>query len=219
MKICKGFAVKTFFITLIVSVLCSTAIVLTLSKRPQPEMPQSLPNGFQTWHKVQKDKVHAMVVEDLNKYGADIYKMYLEIIQAQPGMPNSDFGMDRSFKKLSVTYPDSHICQLAEAHFAYGAVRSRDMIKIEAYLRKIGHTKKIFLMPSGYEIELQLRVAIYNYYFHIGKLAQAKEILDLVEKKFPDSYLFQPGGEPYKLSSFVREQKEFLEIINRKEKR
>ena len=81
-------------------------------------------------------EVERMVFADLEKYGMDVYRLYLEISQAMPGNPGSDFAVDKAVRKLEVTYPDSNIRRLADAHMVYNAIRKRDMLQIEKYLEE-----------------------------------------------------------------------------------
>ena len=125
-------------------------------------------------------EVERMVLEDVEKYGVDIYRLYLEISQALPGVPGSDFAVDKAVRKLAVTFPESNIRRIADAHVVYGAIRKRDMLQIERYLEeaeKAGPQKRF--MPNGYEIVPQLVAAQYNYHFHIGHFAEAEKTLDV----------------------------------------
>lgn len=163
-------------------------------------------------------EVERMVLEDVEKYGVDIYRIYLEISQAMPGMPGSDFAVDKAVKKLAVTFPESNIRRIADAHVVYGAIRKRDMLQIERYLEeaeKTGQQKR--LMPNGYEIEPQLIAAQYNYYFHIGRFEDAEKTLDYLASKFGDSFIFQPQGKTIPISDFIAGQRRVLEIVKRKE--
>ena len=163
-------------------------------------------------------EVERMVLEDVEKYGVDIYRLYLEISQALPGLPGSDFAVDKAVKKLAVTFPESNIRRIADAHVVYGAIRKRDMLQIERYLEeaeKTGQQKR--LMPNGYEIEPQLIAAQYNYYFHIGRFEDAEKTLDYLASKFGDSFIFQPQGKTIPISDFIAGQRRVLEIVKRKE--
>ena len=163
-------------------------------------------------------EVERMVLEDVEKYGVDIYRLYLEISQALPGLPGSDFAVDKAVKKLAVTFPESNIRRIADAHVVYGAIRKRDMLQIERYLEeaeKTGQQKR--LMPNGYEIEPQLVAAQYNYYFHSGRFEDAEKTLDYLASKFGDSFIFQPQGKTIPISDFIAGQRRVLEIVKRKE--
>lgn len=163
-------------------------------------------------------EVERMVLEDIEKYGVDIYRLFLEISQALPGLPGSDFAVDKAVKKLSVTYPESNIRRIADAYVVYGAIRKRDMLQIEQYLEeaeKNGPQRRI--MPNGYEIEPQLVTAQYNYYFHIGKFEEARKTLDYLSAKFGGSFVFQPQGKSLPIADFVAAQRRVLEIVRRKE--
>ena len=162
-------------------------------------------------------EVERMVLEDVEKYGMDIYRLYLEISQALPGLPGSDFAVDKAVKKLAVTFPDSNIRRIADAHVVYGAIRKRDMLQIERYLEeaeKAGPQKRF--MPNGYEIEPQLVAAQYNYYFHTGRIEEAEKTLDYLSAKFGDSFIFQPQGKTIAITDFISGQRRVLEIIKRK---
>ena len=162
-------------------------------------------------------EVERMVLEDVEKYGMDIYRIYLEISQALPGLPGSDFAVDKAVKKLAVTFPESNIRRLADAHVVYGAIRKRDMLQIERYLEeaeKSGPQKRF--MPNGYEIEPQLVAAQYNYYFHIGRIEDAEKTLDYLSAKFGDSFIFQPQGKTISIGEFISGQRRVLEIVKRK---
>ena len=163
-------------------------------------------------------EVERMVLEDVEKYGVDIYRLFLEISQALPGLPGSDFAVDKAVKKLAVTFPESNTRRIAEAHVVYGAIRKRDMLQIERYLEeaeKAGPQKRF--MPNGYEIEPQLVAAQYNYYFHTGRIEEAEKTLDYLSAKFGDSFIFQPQGKTIAITDFISGQRRVLEIVKRKE--
>ena len=162
-------------------------------------------------------EVERMVLEDVETYGLDIYRLYIEISQALPGLPGSDFAVDKAVKKLAVTFPESNIRRIADAHVVYGAIRKRDMLQIERYLQeaeKAGPQKRF--MPNGYEIEPQLVAAQYNYYFHIGRIEEAEKTLDYLSAKFGGSFIFQPQGKTIAINDFISGQRRVLEIIKRK---
>lgn len=163
-------------------------------------------------------EVDRMVLADVEKYGVDIYRLYMEISQALPGMPGSDFAVDKAVKKLSVTYPDSNIRRIADAYVVYGAIRKRDMLQIEQYLEEADREGEAArLMPNGYEIVPQLVVAQYNYYFHTGRFEEAEKTLDYICARFSGSFVFQPQGKPLALPEFVAAQRRVLGIVRRKE--
>lgn len=163
-------------------------------------------------------EVERMVLEDVEKHGMDVYRLYLEISQAMPGNPGSDFAVDKAVRKLEVTYPDSNVRRLADAHVAYNAIRRRDMLKIEQYLEaaeQTGHKRP--LMPNGHEIIPQLVAAQYNYNFHTGRLAEAEKTLDYLAAAHGGSFIFQPQGKSIPVADFIANQRKVLEIIKRKE--
>ena len=162
-------------------------------------------------------EVERMVFDDLEKYGMDVYRLYLEISQAMPGNPGSDFAVDKAVRKLEVTYPDSNIRRLADAHVVYNAIRKRDMLQIEKYLEEAEKSgRKHLLMPNGHEIEPQLIAAQYNYNFHTGRLAEAEKTLDYLAANFGGSFIFQPQGKTLAVSDFITNQRKVLEILKRK---
>ena len=171
-----------------------------------------------TWLESNRLRVDRMVLADVEKYGVDIYRLYLESTQRVPGAPESDFGADKALKKLQVTYPESDIRALVEANEVYGAVRRRDMLKIEQYLSELetrhsdGPSQ---LMPSGYEIEPQLVAAQYNYFFHVGRFDEAERTLDYLVSKFCDSWLFQPQGGSLSIASFAAFQRRILAVARK----
>lgn len=156
-------------------------------------------------------EIQRQVMEDIDRHGIDIYRMYLEISQAMPGQPGSDFAVDKTVRKLEITYPDSNISRLALAHVAYNAIRNRDMLHIEKYLSAVEEAGgKSPLMPNGYEIVPQLLAAQYNYLFHIGRFAEAEQMLDYIAEKYGDSYLFQPQGKSLAIAGFVAFERKVL---------
>ena len=163
-------------------------------------------------------KVERMVLADVEKYGVDVYRLYLEISQALPGLPGSDFAVDKAVKKLAVTYPDSNVRRIADAYVVYGAIRKRDMLQIEQYLESAERDGRLDqLMPNGYEIVPQLVTAQYNYYFHIGRFDEAEKTLDYLGGRFAGCYVFQPQGKPLSIVDFIAGQRKVLEIVKRKE--
>ena len=163
-------------------------------------------------------KVERMVLSDVEKYGVDVYRLYLEISQALPGLPGSDFAVDKAVKKLAVTYPDSNVRRIADAYVVYGAIRKRDMLQIEQYLESAERDGRLDqLMPNGYEIVPQLVMAQYNYYFHVGRFDEAEKTLDYLGGRFAGCYVFQPQGKPLSIVDFIAGQRKVLEIVKRKE--
>lgn len=174
-------------------------------------------NADEVYLEINRSELERMVFGDIEKYGVDIYRLYLEISQALPGLPGSDFAVDKAVKKLAVTYPDSNVRRIADAYVVYGAIRRRDMIQIERYLadaEKEGPRRRF--MPNGFEIEPQLIAAQYNYYFHIGRFADAEKTLDYLDVKFADSFIFQPQGKPVSVRAFISNQRRVLEIVKRR---
>ena len=163
-------------------------------------------------------EVERAVLEDVDKYGVDIYRLYLEISQALPGLPGSDFAVDKAVKKLTVTYPESNIRRIADAYVVYGAIRKRDMLQIERYLEEADNAgRRKLIMPNGYEIVPQLVTAQYNYFFHIGRFEEASKTLDYLLDKFGGSFVFQPQGKPMSISDFVAMQRRILAVVRAKE--
>ena len=170
------------------------------------------------WLESNRRKVERMVLEDVEKFGVDIYRLHMEVSQLLPGMPDADFGADKALKKLQVTYPESNVRALAEAYVVYGAVRQRDMIRIEQYLRDLegrSSSDGPQLMPNGYEIEPQLVVAQYNYLFHTGRFDEAEKTLDYLVSKFGGSWLFQPQGAPLPIATFAALQRRILAVARK----
>ena len=117
-----------------------------------------------------------------------------------------------------MTFPESNIRRIADAHVVYGAIRKRDMLQIERYLEeaeKAGPRKRF--MPNGFEIEPQLVAAQYNYYFHIGRFEDAEKTLDYLAARFGGSFIFQPQGKTISIGEFISGQRRVLEIVKRKE--
>ena len=176
-------------------------------------------DAAETYLSANRAEVERMVLADVEKYGVDVYRLYLEISQALPGLPGSDFAVDKAVKKLAVTYPDSNVRRIADAYVVYGAIRKRDMLQIEQYLETVeqyGDGKRI-LMPNGYEIVPQLVTAQYNYYFHIGQFEEAGKALDYLMAKFGGSFIFQPQGKPLAVTDFASSQRKVLAMVKRKE--
>ena len=190
---------------------CAAGLVC-VSRGGHPDDPSA------EWLESNRLRVDRMVLADAEKYGVDIYRLYLEATQRVPGAPESDFGADKALKKLQVTYPESDIRALVEANEVYGAVRRRDMLKIEQYLSELetrhsdGSSQ---LMPSGYEIEPQLVAAQYNYFFHVGRFDEAERTLDYLVSKFGDSWLFQPQGGSLSIASFAAFQRRILAVARK----
>ena len=204
---------RQFVVALLAAVVGGIAGVFLATGRGAPPADPS-----EAYLAANRAEVERMVLEDVEKYGVDIYRLYLEISQALPGLPGSDFAVDKAVKKLAVTFPESNIRRIADAHVVYGAIRKRDMLQIERYLEeaeKTGQQKR--LMPNGYEIEPQLVAAQYNYYFHIGRFEDAEKTLDYLASKFGDSFIFQPQGKTIPISDFIAGQRRVLEIVKRKE--
>lgn len=170
------------------------------------------------WLAANRNEVERQVLADVEKYGVDIYRLHMEVSQMLPCMPGEDFGGDKAVRKLQVTYPDSNVRALAEAFVVYGAVRVRDMLRIEQYLRTLEARSPDAppqLMPNGFEIEPQLVAAQYNYFFHVGRFDDAAKSLDYLAGKFGGSWLIQPQSEPVSIGAFVRTQSQILEVAKK----
>ena len=211
---------KTFLVAALGYIL-GAAFMLPVARKymhVEVKLPASRRDAAEMALDANRTEVERMVLDDIEKYGVDVYRLYLEISQALPGLPGSDFAVDKAVRKLEVTYPESNIRRIADAHVVYGAIRNRDMLKIERYLEnaeKEGPRKR--LLPNGYEIEPQLIAAQYNYYFHIGRFSEAEKTLDYLSAKFGDNFIFQPQGKTIPIADFVSGQRRVLEIVKRKE--
>ncbi len=211
---------KTLLLAAIGYVL-GAAIMLPVAKKTmqvQVSLPTAAQDAADAAIAANRAEVERMVLADVRQYGVDIYRLYLEISQALPGLPGSDFAVDKAVKKLAVTYPDSNVRRIADAYVVYGAIRKRDMLQIEQYLEEAERQGgRRLLMPNGYEIVPQLLTAQYNYYFHIGRFEEAARTLDYLEAKFGGSFIFQPQGKPLSITDFIASQRKVLEIVKRKE--
>ncbi len=211
---------KTLLLAAIGYVL-GAAIMLPVAKktmRVQVSLPTAAQDAADAAIAANRAEVERMVLADVRQYGVDIYRLYLEISQALPGLPGSDFAVDKAVKKLAVTYPDSNVRRIADAYVVYGAIRKRDMLQIEQYLEEAERQGgRRLLMPNGYEIVPQLLTAQYNYYFHIGRFEEAARTLDYLEARFGGSFIFQPQGKPLSIADFIASQRKVLEIVKRKE--
>ncbi len=211
---------KTLLLAAIGYVL-GAAIMLPVAKKTmqvQVSLPTAAQDAADAAIAANRAEVERMVLADVRQYGVDIYRLYLEISQALPGLPGSDFAVDKAVKKLAVTYPDSNVRRIADAYVVYGAIRKRDMLQIEQYLEEAERQGgRRLLMPNGYEIVPQLLTAPYNYYFHIGRFEEAARTLDYLEAKFGGSFIFQPQGKPLSITDFIASQRKVLEIVKRKE--
>ena len=204
---------RTLATMLAVTALCSCAIAAVVFCRDWTSGDPAA-----EWLEANRRRVDRMVLADVEKYGVDIYRLYLEVTQRMSGEPESDFGADKALKKLQISYPKSDICALVEACEAYGAVRRRDMLMIEKYLRGLERRHSdgpVQLMPSGYEIEPQLVAAQYNYFFHVGRYDEAEKTLDYLVSKFGDSWLFQPQGGSVSIESFAGLQRRILAVAGK----
>ena len=204
---------KQFVVTLLAAVAGGfVAAFLALGMGAPPEDPAD------AYLAANRARVERMVLEDVDRHGVDIYRLYLEISQALPGLPGSDFAVDKAVKKLAVTYPESNIRRIADAYVVYGAIRKRDMLQIERYLEESEKAgRQGALMPNGYEIVPQLVAAQYNYLFHIGRFEEASKTLDYLLEKFGGSFVFQPQGKPLPISDFVAMQRRILAVVRAKE--
>ena len=213
---------KTFLVAALGYVL-GAAVMLPVARKymhVEVKLPATGQAAAESHLAANRAEVERMVLADIEKYGVDVYRLYLEISQALPGAPGSDFAVDKAVKKLAVTYPESNARRIADAHVVYGAIRRRDLLQIERYLEaaeKSGAQR--LLLPNGYEIVPQLVAAQYNYHFHIGHFAEAEKTLDYLAARFGDSYLFQPQGNPIAMAEFIAHERRVLEIVRRKESR
>jgi len=214
----NGATAKTLLAAFVGGILGACIMIPVAKSYMQANVPADAQAAAKATLDANRGKVENMILEDVEKYGMDVYRLYLEISQALPGLPGDDFAVDKAVKKLAVTYPDSNARRLADAHVVYGAIRRRDMLQIEQYLEAAEQSgEKHLLMPNGYEIIPQLIAAQYNYYFHIGRLTEAESTLAYLEAKFRDSYIFQPQGKPIAVVDFIANQRRVLETIKRKE--
>lgn len=162
-------------------------------------------------------EIERLVLEEIERFGVDIYRLYLDVSQMQPGSPEANFGGDKAVKKMKITYPGSKLLALAEANVVYGAITRRDMLQIETYLAEIEEKGTIHqLMPNGYEIVPQLVAAQYNYLFHVGRFSEAGKTLDYLVANFSGGFLIGPSGHPVPVSRFAEEQRKILAIIAKK---
>lgn len=187
--------------------------LLALKSAPPAE------DASEAYTKRNKAVIDRLVLADLEKYGMDVYRLYLEVSQAMPGDPGSDFAAEKAMRKLAVTYPDSNILRLVEAQAVHNAIRGRDMLQIEQFLEKAEQQtdKSALLMPNGYEILPQLVAAQYNYYFHTGRLDEAEKTLDYLAAKHGGGFIFQPQEKGLPVADFVARQRQVLGAVRKQQ--
>ncbi len=199
-----------YVLPVIISALTSTITVFLVMgpvKKPRPEQCKSQEQAIDK----NRAKVKQLVLQDVSKYGLDIYRIYTEFTHAIQAAPGMDFGVDKALKKLQVTYPNSEIRKLAEAYAVIRSIPNRDIIRIMNYLKELEETNNSDqLTPTGMMIEPQLRIAVYNYYFATGKLDKALQELEILEKKFPDEQLQQLNSAPVSLKDFINQERTLI---------
>ncbi len=182
---------KNITIIVVSAVLSVTASVLLMpllgpAGKPQMSGGGSNAGAVQQRLKQQQERVWAMVIADIEKYGFDIYRLYSDVSRSNSMIPGSDFGADKSLKKLSVTYPDSNIYKLAVAWDYRKCLRDRDMLQIEKAISEIPADGSSRLMPNGLELEPLLYMAMFNYQQSTGRHEAAGKIIAILEEKYGD---------------------------------
>ena len=175
--------------TVIISVICSILSVFLLLPVLVPKKKIVDADIVRKQHEVQQQKVWKLVTEDIEKYGIDIYKLYCDVTQHRRQGPDSDFGADKSFKKLEVTYPNSNTYKIALALKYQKAIVDRDMICIERVISELPSDGKTSLLPNGLELEPLLYMAMYNYNLRTKRFKVAYSHLKILEEKYGDSLI------------------------------
>ena len=164
--------------------------------------------------KKQKQAVWNLVVEDIEKYGINVFRLFCEISQRGRGEPGRDFGADKSIRKLEVTYPQSNIYKLAVADMYYKAIGNRDILLIEKGISQITPGSNSRLLPNGLELEPLLYLAIYNYHMHSERFNSAQEALKTLEGKYADS-LIQYENNIITVKDWLVQQKQIFNAIKK----
>ena len=156
--------------------------------------------------KQQQERVVEMVIKDIEKYGPDIYRLYLEISRSNDQIPGSDFSADKSFKKLAVTYPDSNVYKLSAAWNYNKSLRYRDILQIEKAISESPADGSTRLMPNGFELEPLLYMAMFNYLQHTRRNEAAEKMMLELETKYSNS-LLEEGRQIVRVKDWVAQQK------------
>ena len=164
--------------------------------------------------KKQKQVVWNFVVEDIEKYGPDIFKLFCDSTQPRKGEPDGDFGADKAFKKLEVTYPLSNVYKLALSWKYYKAILDRDIILVEKATSEIVQSGETWLLPNGLELAPHLYIAMYNYHMHSERFNTAQDLLNTLEEKYADS-LIQHDNTIITIEKWLVQQKQIFEAIKK----
>ena len=164
--------------------------------------------------KKQKQAVWALVIEDIEKYGINVFRLFCEISQRGRGEPGRDFGADKSIRKLEVTYPQSNTYKLAVADMYYKAIGNRDILLIEKAISQITPGSDPSLLPNGLELEPLLYIAMYNYHMHSERFDSAQDALNTLREKYADS-LIQYENNVIPVKNWLVQQKQIFEAIKK----
>lgn len=168
---------------------------------------------------VNKQLVWNLVLEDIENYGIDIFRLFCDISHGRNAEPGTDFGTDKSIKKLEVTYPNSHTYKLALALIYYKAIMHHDFLLIEKAIAEISPDGKSRLLPNGLELEPHLYVALYDYYIHTEKFIKAYDVLKVVEEKYADSLISVNEENLLPVKSWILQQKKIMAALEKYKKK
>lgn len=201
-------------LTVIISVICSILSVVLLLPVFVASREKITDKDFvRKQYEVQQQKVWTLVAEDVEKYGIDIYILFCDITQHRRQGPDSDFGADKSFKKLEVTYPESNTYKIALALKNYKAIINRDMICIERVISEIPSNGKTSLLPNGLELEPLLYIAMYNYHLRTKRFNVAYSHLKVLEEKYGDSLICISENNLIFIKDWLAQQKQIADAL------
>ena len=174
---------------------------------------------IKNWTESRERMILDLICEDIEKYGSDIFKLFCDCTQRRNQEVDGDFGADKSFKKLEVSYPESNVYKLAVAWRYNKAILNRDILLVEKALSESPADGSTRLLPNGFELDPILHITMYNYHIHAERYKTALEILNTLEKKYGNSLICVNENKVLFVKDWVGQQKKILNAIEKYNKR
>lgn len=189
---------------------------------PEPQVEGRNESDVQEYMGRLNSEFDRLLLADVQKYGIDIYSVYINATQ-EARSPGQNFGKDKAFKKMQVTYPEANLLRIAEGGQVLSMLARNDVLPVEVFLEKKSYETVYCpdLMPTGMRLMPNLLSFLVQYRLERKEWTEAGKLLDVMELHYKDDYIATMGqgfSMPRKVSSFVEFQRKLLAMAGEKEK-
>ncbi len=131
--------------------------------------------------------------DDKDQYDEELFALY-ERARYRRREPPGNEEKDKAFEELLSKYPDAYATGMAIAQRAFSSAFRRDTREIEKYYDMLANDKFSNLVTDrGIEALPNIEHILVRNYLREGQEEKAEQLMDSLEKNYPDSRVFTRG--------------------------